>query len=101
MNTMTPPREQDGKPGPKPAASPVPTARTHPLDRETELALEALDRAAEAARNLPPVVLDDHYLELIARVEVMPCNRPGTDKTWVHELHDSDVAHFANCRRLP
>jgi hypothetical protein len=101
MNTMTPHREHDGKPSLKPAESLVPTARTHPLDRETELALEALDRAEEAARNLPPFVLDDQYLLMIARVEAMPCNRPGTDKTWVHELHDSDVAHFATCRRLP
>jgi len=100
MNTMTPDREQDGKPSLEPAVSPVPTARAHPLDRATELALDALDRAEEAARNLPPIVLDDHYLEMIARVEAMPCNRPGSDKTWVHELHDTVVAHFATCRRL-
>ncbi|HEX6812504.1 MAG TPA: hypothetical protein VF384_12840 [Planctomycetota bacterium] len=98
MNTMTPHREHDGT-GLKPAASPVPTGRT--FDRETELALEALDQAEEAARKLPPCVLDDEYLAMIAWVDAMPCNRPGTDKTWVHELHDSVVAHFATCRRLP
>ena len=98
---MTPQRERQGEPSSKPAASPTPSERAQPLDRSTELALRALDEAEEAARNLPPFVLDDHYLEMIARVEAMSWNTPGTDKTWVHELHDSIVAHFATSRRLP
>lgn len=101
MDTVTPHREQKGEPGSRPAASPTPTERAHPLDRSTELALRALDEAEAAARNLPPIVLDDHYLEMIARVEAMPWNSPGTDKTWVYHLHDSDRAYFAKCRRLP
>ena len=101
MDTMTSHREPEGKPSLRPAASPAPSKRAQSLDRSTELALRALEEAEEAARNLPPIVLDDHYIALIARIEAMPWNRPGTDKTWVHELYDSDVAHFARCRRLP
>lgn len=101
MDTMTPHRERQGEPSSKPAASPAPSERAQPLDRSTELALRALEEAEEAVRNLPPIVLDDHYLAMIARIEAMPWNSPGTDKTWVHELHDSNVAHFAKCRRLP
>ena len=101
METMTPHREQQGNLRLKPAASPAPTEITRPLDRSTELALSALEEAEAAVRNLPPIALDDHYIAMIARIEAMPWNSPGTDKTWVHELYDSDVAHFAKCRRLP
>jgi len=97
MTSPRAPRDQ----GLKHAISPIPAGQVLSLDHSTELALRALDEAEAAARNLPPFVLDDHYRALIARVEAMSCNRPGTDKTWVHELHASDDAYFASCRRLP
>jgi hypothetical protein len=78
-----------------------PNRRQPRPDPATETALRGLAEAVAAAKRLPPFTLDDHYLDLIARVEAMSCNRPGTDKTWLHQLHGDDLAYFAACRRLP
>ena len=100
MTSMTFDRERHGPARPTRTASLSPTEPAPPLDRSTELALKALEEAEQASQNLPPIVLDEHYLAMITKVEAMDCNRPGTDKTWVHELNDSIVAHFASARRV-
>jgi hypothetical protein len=50
------------------------------MDPERELALRALDEAAEAARSIR-IDLTPDYLALIAAVEALPQNQPGSDKS--------------------
>lgn len=59
--------------------------RTIPVDREAQ----------------PPreVLLAPAYLRRIARLEAMPENASGTDKTWVHRAHADAVRHFSSARR--
>ena len=86
---------------PNRAAEATHTVPSIPLDRSTELALRAIADAAKECPPAGPVVLDTQYLAMIARVEALPCNRTGSDKTWLHVLNDSDIAHFRACRLLP
>jgi hypothetical protein len=63
-------------------------------------ALRAIDAAvAEVARTSGPVRLEAEYLRAIERVEALPANRSGSDKTWVWEAIERDRRHFARARR--
>ena len=63
-------------------------------------ALRAIDEAvAEVARLSGPVKLDDEYLRAVERVEALPANQSGSDKTWVWEAIERDRRHFARARR--
>jgi len=102
MNTMTSQRARHGKRQPQHAAFPIPPAEPRlPVDRSIELALQAIAEAAGSCEHTTPVVLDEEYLAWIAAVEAMPCNRSGSDKTWLHDLHASDDAYFRSCRQVP
>lgn len=81
------------------AAWSTPAEQPVPIDRSTELALRAIDEASAACGPDAPMTLDDEYLGWIALVETLPCNRSGADKLWVHDLHDSSIAHFRSARR--
>ena len=48
-----------------------------------ERALKILDDLARAPRETGPVTLSPEYLEHIARVESLPENQSGADKSWV------------------
>ena len=55
-----------------------------------------------AVREMRPsrgVSLAPDYLRRIARVEAMPENASGADKTWVHKAHADAVRHFRSARR--
>lgn len=56
--------------------------RIERMDPEVERALEGLRKAAEFARTYRFELTPD-YLELIARVEAMPQNQSGSDKSGV------------------
>jgi hypothetical protein len=63
-------------------------------------ALRAIDDAvAEVSRLSGPVTLDAEYLRAIERVEAMPQNQSGADKTWIREAVERDRRHFARIRR--
>lgn len=49
-----------------------------------ERALRILEEFARAPREVGPVTLSREYLDHIARVEALPQNQPGADKSWVH-----------------
>ena len=53
-------------------------------------------------REMPPsrdVPLAPDYLRRIARLEAMPENASGTDKTWVHKAHADALRHFDSAKR--
>lgn len=55
---------------------------------------------AEQGAGLPrEVSLPPDYLRRIARVEAMPENAPGADKTWVHTAHADAVRHLRSAKR--
>ena len=45
------------------------------------------------------VSLPPDYLRRIVRVEAMPENASGADKTWVHKAHAAAVRHFRSAKR--
>ena len=45
------------------------------------------------------VRLPRDYLRRIARLEAMPENASGADKTWVHKAHADAVRHFDSAKR--
>ena len=58
--------------------------------------------ATSAARGEAPhgeVRLPRDYLRRIARLEAMPENATGADKTWVHKAHADAVRHFDSAKR--
>jgi hypothetical protein len=70
------------------------------MDSTDDKALRAIDDAvAEVARLSGPVTLDEAYLRAIERVEAMPQNQSGADKTWIREAVERDRRHFARIRR--
>lgn len=44
-------------------------------------------------------LLAPDYLRRIARIEAMPENASGADKTWVHRAHADAVRHFDSAKR--
>ena len=59
--------------------------RTFPADRETN---------PTRAVSLAP-----DYLRRIARLEAMPDNASGADKSWVHRAHADAVHHLSSAKR--
>ena len=45
------------------------------------------------------VRLPRDYLRRIARLEAMPENASGADKTWVHKAHADAVRHLRSAKR--
>ena len=73
------------------------------MDPERQEAFDAIDRAVEwvtqrRKAGWPP--LSETYLAHIARVEALPQNQSGADKSWVWRAVQQDRAHFARARRL-
>lgn len=58
----------------------------------------AIPAAPEAAPQ-GEVPLAPDYLRRIARLEAMPENATGADKTWVHKAHADAVHHFDSAKR--
>lgn len=47
-----------------------------------------------------PVTLSEEYLELVRRVEALPENQSGADKSWVYAADRAFRCHFARTARL-
>ena len=69
------------------------------MDPELERALRGLEKAAEFARTYRFEMTDD-YLALIAKVEALPENRRGADKSWVWRLLDSSARFYKSAVRV-
>jgi len=48
-----------------------------------------------------PIVLADEYLRALERVERLPVNRPGADKSWTERALFSWMSAVARARRVP
>lgn len=48
----------------------------------------------------PDVPLADAYLKAVVRVESLPRNQSGEDKTWVEKAIRESEAHFAKAVRV-
>ena len=48
-----------------------------------------------------PATLSDEYLELLRRVEDLPQNQSGTDKTWVESSLREYVEHYSGVTARP
>jgi hypothetical protein len=69
------------------------------VDPEVERALEGFRKAAEFARTYRFELTPD-YLELIARVEAMPQNQSGCDKSGVWQGLQAYKNFFKNAKYL-
>ena len=75
------------------------TVELHVMDSELERVLRGLDEAVEFAKSYRFEMTED-YLALIARVEALPQNRPGADKSWVWRLSDSSARFYKSAVRV-
>lgn len=71
------------------------------MDELTRKALEAIETARSAQPAEGPIVLSEAYLRLVERVEALPENRPGTDKTWTERVLEEWKHLVETARRLP
>lgn len=74
--------------------------QSHVMESELDAVLRMLREAPERAAKIRIEVTDD-YLDLIARVEAMPQNQPGADKSHVWPAMHAYVESFKNVRRIP
>ena len=69
------------------------------MDSGADKALRAIDAAvAEVSHLSGPVTLDAEYLRALERVEALPENQSGADKTWVAEAQQQFREHFKRAR---
>jgi hypothetical protein len=64
------------------------------MDRETRRVLRLLREIGRTTKLTGRVRLRRAYLRAVMRLEALPCNRSGADKTWVHEILSSFRRHF-------
>lgn len=69
------------------------------MDPELERCLAGLREAAEFAKSYRFEMTDD-YLSLLARVEAMPGNQSGADKSDVWPAQQAYIDTFEHVRRL-
>lgn len=69
------------------------------MDPELERVLRGMEEAAEFAKTYRFEMTED-YLELIARVEALPQNQEGADKSWVWRLLDSSARFYKSAVRV-
>jgi hypothetical protein len=68
------------------------------MDAATQRALDILDALAKLPKEVGPVTLSQEYLNHIARVEALPENQAGADKSWVHRAQANFRRHFQRAR---
>jgi hypothetical protein len=71
------------------------------MDEMTRRALQSIAQAKSLSPPEGPVVLSDEYLRLIERVEALPENRPGTDKSWTERVLASWKRTLQTAREVP
>jgi hypothetical protein len=70
------------------------------MDPDVKRALEAIDRVCETPTETGPVELDPEYLRAIERVESLPEDQSGTDKSWVGRILEESRNEWRRARRL-
>ena len=83
--------------------SPKPGAcrdRIGPVNPTLEDGLRAFREATEMAKSIR-IELDDEYLANIARVEALPENQSGADKSWVWRMDEAFRSTARSARLLP
>jgi hypothetical protein len=68
------------------------------MDADTQRALQILDAFQKLPKEVGPVTLSQGYLENIARVEALPENQAGADKSWVHRAQANFRRHYQRAR---
>ena len=63
---------------------------------------ELCDYFAQKARErkMGPVRLKPAYVEAVLRIDALPQNQGGVDKSWVEQAWRSEQQLFANVRRI-
>ena len=69
-------------------------------DPHAEAALRLLDEICRTPIPTGPVTLSEEYLEAVRRVEAMPQNRSGSDKTWIEEAIRQFREHYQRAREI-
>ncbi|HVS11695.1 MAG TPA: hypothetical protein VMS76_17640 [Planctomycetota bacterium] len=70
------------------------------MDPQLKAALEILEKAEREWQPPPgPIVLTEDYLRQVERVEALPRNQPGEDKTWVERVDREDRSYFRSIVR--
>ena len=72
------------------------------MDRDKQEALDAIDRAVAWVRERREQgyePLSARYLKHIERVEALPQNQSGSDKSWMWKTVEAARQHFAAARR--
>jgi hypothetical protein len=64
------------------------------MDASDERALRILDEFGRAPREVGPVTLSEDYLAAIARVESLPENQSGADKTSREASQTAFLNHY-------
>jgi hypothetical protein len=69
------------------------------MDADTQRALSILDAFRKLPKEVGPVTLSKDNLDHIARVEALPENQPGADKSWVHRAQANFRRHYQRAQR--
>jgi len=70
------------------------------VDPQLKAALELLQKAEREWKPPPgPIALTKDYLRQVERVEALPHNQPGEDKTWVERVDREDRSYFRSIVR--
>jgi len=64
-----------------------------------ERSLRILEQYAQAPREVGPAALSQEYLDDIAKVEALPQNQSGADKSWVHRAQANFLRHYQRAQR--
>ncbi len=71
------------------------------MDEPTRRALDGIAAALAEQPPAGPIVLAQEYLRALERVERLPANRHGTDKTWTERALSSWMSAAQSARRIP
>lgn len=71
------------------------------MDADDERALKILDGFAKLPKEVGPVILSQDYLDHIARVESLPENQSGADKSWAFRAIQNSRRMYARAVLKP
>jgi hypothetical protein len=69
------------------------------MDEADERVLKILDEFARAPREVGPLALSEEYLAAVARVESLPENQSGADKTSRDAAQTEFLSHYRRVQR--
>ena len=71
------------------------------MDADTQRVLSILDAFAKLPKEVGPVTLSQEYRDHIARVEALPQNQAGADKSWVYRAIEKSRRMYARAILKP